>query len=119
MIELIRQGLSPSTASRVAEYSGLSKEQLLGLLGSQENTLSKGSEENKLLDSISSDRLYRVARTVALAMEAFEDGNKARRWLHKPNRALGGGAPLEQLDTDAGIEQVLTLFNRIEYGVYS
>jgi uncharacterized protein (DUF2384 family) len=32
---------------------------------------------------------------------------------------LGGTKPLELLDTDAGVEQVVDLLNRIDYGVYS
>jgi putative toxin-antitoxin system antitoxin component (TIGR02293 family) len=44
---------------------------------------------------------------------------KAARWLHTPNRALGGNLPLELLDTDLGSRQVEEVLGRIEHGVYS
>jgi putative toxin-antitoxin system antitoxin component (TIGR02293 family) len=45
--------------------------------------------------------------------------DKAGRWLQKANRALGGVAPLDLLDTDLGAEEVVTILGRIEHGVYS
>jgi ribosomal protein S16 len=47
------------------------------------------------------------------------DTERAVRWLHRPNRALGGPAPLTLLDTDLGAQQVEQLLGRIEHGVYS
>jgi putative toxin-antitoxin system antitoxin component (TIGR02293 family) len=54
-----------------------------------------------------------------LAVDVFGDLEVARTWLEHPNRVLKGSAPLELLDTDAGVEQVTQVLNRIEYGVYS
>ena len=49
----------------------------------------------------------------------LEDRDNAGRWLQKPNRALGGVAPLDLLSSDLGAEQVETILVRIDYGVYS
>lgn len=54
-----------------------------------------------------------------LAVEVFGDLEVARTWLERPNRVLQGSTPLELLDTDAGVERVTQMLNRIEYGVYS
>jgi putative toxin-antitoxin system antitoxin component (TIGR02293 family) len=62
---------------------------------------------------------HRLARIIALAKEVFESEATAKDWLNRPNRALGGTKPLELLDTDAGVEQVVDLLNRIDYVVYS
>ena len=51
--------------------------------------------------------------------EVFEDKEKARRWIHKPNRVLGGRTPLQALGTDIGTLEVVRILGRIEFGVYS
>jgi putative toxin-antitoxin system antitoxin component (TIGR02293 family) len=60
-----------------------------------------------------------VGRTAAHAEKVFGERAKASRWLHKPNRALGGVSPLSLLDTDLGTREVEQILGRIEYGVYS
>jgi putative toxin-antitoxin system antitoxin component (TIGR02293 family) len=66
-----------------------------------------------------SDRLSRLARIAALAEEVLGDRGKAGRWLQKPNRALGGVVPLDQLATDVGTREVEEVLGRIAYGVFS
>jgi len=70
-------------------------------------------------DLVESDRLVRFLRVATYAEEIFEERDRAIAWLKSPNRALGGQAPLELLDTDAGSEQVVEILTRIDYGVYS
>ena len=52
------------------------------------------------------------------ADEIFGDSSKARRWLKKPCRALGGKVPETLLDTPLGKQAVLDELVRIEHGVY-
>ena len=47
------------------------------------------------------------------------DRASAPRWIRKPNRALGGGSPIELLDLDLGLDAVLNVLGRIEHGVFS
>jgi putative toxin-antitoxin system antitoxin component (TIGR02293 family) len=63
-----------------------------------------------------SDRLYRLARIVALANEYLGDHGRAMRWLKHPNRALGGLAPVAAIDTELGARQVENILGRIAYG---
>ena len=63
-----------------------------------------------------SDRLYRLARILALADEFLGDHERAVRWLKHPNRALGGFAPITALDTELGARQVENVLGRIAYG---
>jgi putative toxin-antitoxin system antitoxin component (TIGR02293 family) len=60
-----------------------------------------------------------VIRIHEYATEVFEDPNIAWDWLKQPNRALGGAIPLQLLATNEGTEQVETILDRIDYGVYS
>ena len=63
-----------------------------------------------------SDRLYRLAHIVALANESLGDHERAMRWFKRPNRALGGMAPVAAIDTELGARQVENILGRIAYG---
>jgi len=58
-------------------------------------------------------------RIAAQAAEVLGSEEKASRWLHSPNRALGGSRPLDVVDTDLGAREVEAVLGRIEHGVYS
>jgi putative toxin-antitoxin system antitoxin component (TIGR02293 family) len=116
--EIIRKGLPIDAFKQVASYYNISESRMASLVGVSERTISRLQKEHKRLNATGSDRLYRLARIAAHALEVFEDRNTVGNWLSRPNRALGGVAPVEVLDTDAGTEQVSELLNRIEYGVY-
>jgi putative toxin-antitoxin system antitoxin component (TIGR02293 family) len=117
--EIIRQGLPIDALKQVASYYHIRESQMASLVGVSERTISRLQKEHKPLNTNGSDRLYRLARIAAYALEVFEDSNTVGNWLFRPNRALGGVAPVEVLDTDAGTERVKELLVRIEYGVYS
>jgi putative toxin-antitoxin system antitoxin component (TIGR02293 family) len=63
-----------------------------------------------------SDRLYRLARLVALAEHYLGDHERAIQWLRRPNHVLGGVAPLKIVDTELGGRQVENVLGRIGYG---
>ncbi|MGH7857479.1 MAG: antitoxin Xre/MbcA/ParS toxin-binding domain-containing protein, partial [Candidatus Binatia bacterium] len=63
--------------------------------------------------------LYRLARVGAMAVRVLGSEEKAGRWLHRPNRALGNESPLSLLDTAIGAREVEDLLGRIEHGVVS
>jgi putative toxin-antitoxin system antitoxin component (TIGR02293 family) len=65
------------------------------------------------------DKIYRLAYVITAATKALGDREKARRWLRRSNRALGGVTPLSLLGTQPGLQQVEQLLGRIEYGEYS
>lgn len=88
------------------------------MVGLPARTLARRKKERRLRAD-ESDRLLRLARVAAVAEDVLGAQDKAGRWLQKPNRALGGIAPLDLLDTDLGAEEVVTVLGRIEHGVYS
>jgi len=63
-----------------------------------------------------SDRLYRLARIVAIANEYLGGQERAARWLKHPNHALGGISPVAAIDTELGARQVENILGRIAYG---
>jgi putative toxin-antitoxin system antitoxin component (TIGR02293 family) len=53
------------------------------------------------------------------AVDVLGSQEVARRWLTHPQFGLGGAAPLDYAETEAGAREVENLLGRIEYGVYS
>jgi putative toxin-antitoxin system antitoxin component (TIGR02293 family) len=114
----IREGLPFSSLETVMKRFGLNRDEVSSALDLPPRTLARRKQERRLRPA-ESDRLFRLARLAAQAAQVLGSEDKASRWLHTPNRALGGEAPLTLLDTDLGARQVEDVLGRIEHGVYS
>jgi len=53
-----------------------------------------------------------------MATDLFGNNEKAKRWLKKPARGLGGRTPLEYADTYIGANEVIKLLGRIDHGIF-
>jgi putative toxin-antitoxin system antitoxin component (TIGR02293 family) len=114
----LRNGFPYAAFQAVLQALDLTPGSLAELLGIAPRTLSRRKAKG-VLSPIESDRLYRVARVTAQAVETLGSLDKAREWLHVENQALGGSAPVGQLDTEIGERQVEDLLLRMDYGIYS
>jgi len=115
MREAIRQGFPPAVVEELMRASGLSLKELATALDLSPRSLQRRRRTGRLA-RYESDRLYRLARIVALADEFLGDHERAIRWLKRPNRALGGIAPVTALDTELGARQVENILGRVAYG---
>lgn len=115
---LIEKGLPFPALESVRDTLALSRAEVLDSLGITPRTLARRKKEQKLQPT-ESDRLFRLARVAALGIEVLGDTGKLRRWLHKPNRALGGDVPLELLSTDIGSRQVEEELIAIDHGIFA
>lgn len=115
MREAIRAGFPPAVVEELMRASGLTLKGLAGALDLSPRSLQRRRRSGKLAQH-ESDRLYRLARLVAIANEYLGDPERARRWLKHPNRALGGIAPVAAIDTEVGARQVENILGRIAYG---
>lgn len=121
LAELVRAGLPSSALDHMLEELAAvagSQAAIYQVIGSA-RTLQRKRAVHGTLSSDESDRLARLARLLAQAEQALGAQEKARRWLVKPNRALGGRTPLSILDSDAGTLAVERVLGRIEHGIYS
>ena len=116
--EAVRAGLPLVALHSLQETLQLSRENLSRMLAMPERTLARRQKQARLTAD-ESDRLIRVARVMAHAIEVLGSRDKAAHWLRNPNRALDGNTPLSLLDTDIGAQQVGEILGRIEYGIYS
>ena len=114
----VREGLPYASLEAVASRLGLSQDEIVALLAVPRRTLARRKAARRLR-SDESDRLLRLSRIAALAEDVLGSHEKAARWLHTPNRALGKDRPLDWLDTDLGAREVEDLLLRIAHGVYS
>jgi putative toxin-antitoxin system antitoxin component (TIGR02293 family) len=115
MRDAIREGFPPAVVEELMRTSGLTLKELSGALDLSPRSLQRRRRSGRLA-RYESDRLYRLARIVALADEFLGDHEKAIRWLKRPNRALGGISPVAALDTELGARQVENILGRIAYG---
>jgi putative toxin-antitoxin system antitoxin component (TIGR02293 family) len=119
LAELVRDGVPVKALLLLAERLELSQSEIAEKIGIPLRTLTRRMSSGSLLTPAESDRTVRLAQVFATAVETLGSGEKASSWLKTPNRALRGGSPLDQLDTDPGVREVEELLGRIAYGVYS
>jgi putative toxin-antitoxin system antitoxin component (TIGR02293 family) len=118
LIALVRKGVPYRALASAKAALEVSNDDLSRYLRLKKRTLARRRGEQRLTAD-ESERLVRLARVAARAEEVLGDRAAALRWIRKPNRALGGGVPIELLDTDLGLDAVLNILGRIEHGVYS
>lgn len=113
--EAIRDGFPPAVVEELMRSSGLTLKELAESLDLSPRSLQRRRRTGRLA-RFESDRLYRLARIVALAHQSLGSQELAVRWLRRANRALGGLAPVAAIDTEAGARQVEHVLGRIAYG---
>jgi putative toxin-antitoxin system antitoxin component (TIGR02293 family) len=113
--DAIREGFPQTVVEEVMRAAGISVKELASILDLSPRSLQRRRREGRLA-RFESDRLYRLARIVALAKQYLGEAEIATRWLKRPNRALGGKVPLEFIDTELGARAVENVLGRIAYG---
>jgi len=111
----IREGFPAAAVEELMRASGLTLKELAEALDLSPRSLQRRRRSGRLA-RFESDRLYRLARIVALAERSLGDRENAVRWLKRSNRALGGTAPISAMDTELGARQVENVLGRIAYG---
>jgi putative toxin-antitoxin system antitoxin component (TIGR02293 family) len=117
----LEKGLPPRVFEALAESFGLTTPESLRILGVSPRTRSRwlATRRKALLPPPVSDRVYRMARVFAEAVEVLGDEQKAGRWLRAPIYSLNDARPLDLLGTDAGVQAVEAVLGRMRAGVYS
>src|ERR1700732_477770 len=107
LCEAIREGFPPAVVEELMQASGLTLKELAGALDLSPRSLQRRRRSGRLA-RFESDRLYRLARIVALAQQSLGDRQSAARWLKRSNRSLGGASPISAIATEAGGRGVAT-----------
>ena len=101
MSAAIREGFPHAAVEGLLASSGFSLQEIAGTLDLSLRSLQRRKNQGRLA-RYESDRLYRLARLVALAGYFLGDHALAIEWLKRRNRMLGGVAPLSVIDTELG-----------------
>ncbi len=113
--EAIRDGFPKTVVEEVMQGAHLTLKELAASLDLSPRSLQRRRRQGRLA-RFESDRLYRLARIIALSKRYLGNDDVAARWLKRPNRALGGKAPLDSIDTEPGARAVENVLGRIAYG---
>jgi putative toxin-antitoxin system antitoxin component (TIGR02293 family) len=113
--DAIREGFPYAVIEGLMTASGLTLKELANSLDLSLRSLQRRRRSRRLA-RFESDRLYRLARIVAIAHQNLGDRGRASRWLKRPNRALGGLTPVASLDTELGARQVENVLGHIAFG---
>ncbi len=118
LADAIAEGLPQTSLERVKEALRLTDVDLAAMLGMSPKTIGRlRKNPDAPIGPIASDRLYRIATLLALAVDVFEDEDAAREWFLSPQIGLDMRSPYDLAFTGAGAREVEDLLGRIEYGV--
>lgn len=115
-LQSIQEGLSPTLLLTVQETFQLQDKQVKALFNVSVSAVHRRRREGKNLNSVTSERLDRVATVNHLAMVVFEDKLATINWMSSSNEALGGQAPVMLCGTDIEAKQVRRLLLAMECG---
>jgi putative toxin-antitoxin system antitoxin component (TIGR02293 family) len=118
LVAISRQGLKKRALDHLAARISLTTKVMAFILQVSERTLQRYQQDDTL-DSPKSAQLIQLANVFARGFEVFQDEDLFKSWMETPNVALGNVKPIALLDTPFGIQAILDVLGRIEYGVYS
>jgi len=113
----IKSGLPYQALEELSKRLQLSKKEVLTLIDIAPRTLHRRKVE-RVLPARESDRLFRLARIYARAIQVLEDEKEALAWFRHLNYNLGEVTPLSLLETAEGARLVENELNGIAYSVY-
>lgn len=116
---LVRTGLPSGSFKKIVNAFSLPQDEVADALGIPLRTITRRITQTKLSPN-ESEKVVRLARLFAIAMEVFAEKHlTVSKWFLRPNRSLGGEAPMKLLDSDMGARQVEDILGRIKEGVFS
>jgi putative toxin-antitoxin system antitoxin component (TIGR02293 family) len=117
-MQMAEKGVSKIYLEKFKHMANLDYQRLAGALAVTRATLINKKKEEKFNPALS-ERIVGLADIYDYGFKVFEDKEKFNRWMVAPNRALGGKAPFDIINSQFGREEVKNILGRIEYGVYS
>lgn len=114
----LKEGLPAGIVDALGRELEISRRELARIAGVAERTLIRKIQSGRLTAD-QSERMNRVARLLARAIEVLGNKERALRWLKTPRSYFGGKPPLDFVDTELGSHEVFNLLGRIEHGVFS
>jgi putative toxin-antitoxin system antitoxin component (TIGR02293 family) len=118
LIDEVERGLPTKAYAAVAKALNLTPDEEDSLLQISLRTRARWKQRSRL-DPATSDRLVRLARILALAIDVLESESHAVEWLREPSDVFGDRTPLEMMTTDIGADKVTNMLYQLEHGIYA
>jgi putative toxin-antitoxin system antitoxin component (TIGR02293 family) len=119
MAELVAAGLPTQALREISASLDLQLSRVGPLVNIAPKTLQRRLQAGGRLKPAESERVVRLMRLVARAHAVLGDEAKARAWLERPLRELGGKTALELSATEPGAREVEQVLGRLEHGVFA
>jgi putative toxin-antitoxin system antitoxin component (TIGR02293 family) len=117
VIRQIKRGYPIGKFERLKEEFGVNREKLAGIASISLATLHRRKVSAKHLTPEESEKIYRLERLYATALEVLEKKDIVRAWFNAPQIVFEGKTPLDYADTLPGSEEVERVLRRMEHGV--
>ena len=114
--DLAEAGLPKQALIFFLKKSNLDERRLYSYLDVTKRALDNYKPHEKLRLYIS-DRLIHLAEVYAKGKELFDSFDHFNEWLDRPSIDLGGEKPIDLIQSQAGLNQLLTLLGRLEHGI--
>lgn len=116
--EKIISGLPVRACKRILELINIDKRTFSKISGIAPATLARRTSTRQQLKVDESDKVYRLLKITAAAVELFEgDREAALEWIRKPNPGLNNHPPMEMIRTTPGFEMAISFIKRLDHGV--
>jgi putative toxin-antitoxin system antitoxin component (TIGR02293 family) len=119
MAEMVAAGLPTQALREISGSLGIQMSRVGPLVNIAPKTLQRRLQAGGRLKPAESERVVRLMRLVARAQAVLGDEAKARAWLERPLRELGGKTALELSATEPGARAVEQVLGRLEHGVFA
>jgi len=116
-INEIKKGYPIEKFERLKDELGISKELLARVANISLATMHRRKSSSGRLSPDESDKIYRIEKLYAAALEVFESTEGVRLWFTTVQTVFGGRTPLEYADTLPGAEEVERVLRRMEHGI--
>lgn len=117
LIRQLKAGLPVESFDDLRNHLDLSDNALAQIVQIPKRTLGRRRVKGRF-NTDESERVLRLTQVYEMAADVFGSSEKAKRWLKKPARGLGGRIPLEYADTYIGANEVVKLLGRIDHGIF-
>lgn len=127
-IELTRQGISADSVIEICVDMGVTKGQLLAMLGLPSTTVNRCQKAGMPLPLAHSERIVGLCRLIgqveSMATESgdgsdFSAAGWLATWLEQPLPALGNEKPADFMDTIEGQRLVAGMLAQMQSGAYA
>lgn len=119
LLRAVESGFEYEAWEHLRRNIPLPSDELAGIAAIAPRTLTRRKSEGRFAPD-ESDRLLRLSRIFAKALEVFEgETRQAVTWLSAAQLGLGGSVPFALLRSEIGAREVENLLDRLDHGVFA